>query len=457
VAGVFALSLACLPGTTGTSAASTTLRVDGAQRLQRIDGFGVNANPKNWTFSDLAPAIDILTHRLHATLWRVDIFGKSNWIDAPSQLNAGYYGVVYESPDFQALWQTLSYLHASGAQVVLSASGVVPTWMGAGGRVIDPDQEDNYVEMLTSVVDYGRRVRGIPITMLAPLNETDNGPPEGPTVWQDQFVRIMRKLVTRLSALGYGDVELVVPQTANVANADSFMPLLLGDPAVMARVQHFGFHSYSGQAGDVDGWIRSSAYPDRDFWMTEWSESATDGFLDNGAIPKDEWHFARTMTDDLLALLQQGASAALAWDAWDNVHEHCDCVATSRWGQLALDTATSTYTPKKRLFTNAQVFAFVPAGWQRIGATASDSTLRVVAFADPTGSQLTLVGHNPTSAAIGLDVTLANLERIDSLGWYVTGAAVDLQRQPDATVANARFAIDVPADSFFTVTTLNPL
>jgi O-glycosyl hydrolase len=449
-----ALMIACLPVTTPTSAASTTIGVDGSQRFQRVDGFGVNANPKNAKYGELAPAMDVLIDQMHATLWRVDIFGKSNWIDDPSHLNASYYSVVYETPDFQALWQTLSYLNAHGAQVILSASGVVPTWMGAGGKVIDQDQEDNYVEMLVSVLDYGRRVKGIPITMLDPLNETDNGPPEGPTVWQDQFDRIMAKLVTRLSAMGYGDVELLPPEPANVANADNFMPALLADPAVMARIRHFGYHSYSGVAGDVDGWIRSSAYSDRNFWMTEWSQSATDGFLDGGAIPKDEWQFSRTMTDDLLSLLQQGAAAALAWDAWDNVHEHCGCTAMSHWGQLTWNTETDTYTPKKRFFTNAQVFAFVPAGWQRVGASASDSNLHAVAFADSGGSQLTVVGHNPNASPISVGVTLSNLESIGSMRLYLTNVSQDLVRQPDVIVSGASLAVDIPPDSFFTLTTV---
>ena len=318
-----------------------SISVDGGQRFQHIDGFGVNANPKNFTFSDLRSPIDLLVDDLHASLWRVDIDGNSNWIDDASQLNAAYYSTVYETPDFQALWQTLDYLNARGAAILLSASGVVPTWMG--GTYIAEDHEDQFVEMITSVVDYGRRVRGIPILLLSPLNETDIGAPEGPLVGPDQYARLLNKIHIRLHELGYDDVRLVAPEIANVDAAATYVDPIVQDPMLVGAVGHFAFHNYFGWAGHVDDLLAGFAYPDRTYWMTEWSEASTDGFLDNGHLVQDEWQFARSMTDELLALLQQGTTAALAWDAWDNVHEHCRCKALSHWGLLALDPSSNSY------------------------------------------------------------------------------------------------------------------
>ena len=197
----------------------------------------------------------------------------------------------------------------------------------------------------------------------------------------------MDKLVARLHALGYERRPARRPQNANVANAVNYMPALLADPILMARVPHFGFHDYAGSSGDIDGWVKSGG-PGHNFWMTEWSQIATDGNLDEGNQVADEWLFARQMTDDLLALLGQGTTGVLAWDAWDNKSVHHP--AWTYWGLLCLSGGGSsprpngTYTPKKRFFTNAQVFAFVPAGWQRIAAGTSDPNILAVAFSDPT-------------------------------------------------------------------------
>jgi O-glycosyl hydrolase len=435
-----------------TNAATASASVDGSRRFQRIDGFGVNANPKNWNFSDLTPALDLLTNQMHASLWRVDIFGTLTWIDDPSHLNASYYSQIYESPDFAALWRTLSYLNSHGAQVVLSGSGRVPAWMG--GTIIKADSENEFVEMITSVVDYGRRVKGIPIRLLSPLSEVDIGVPEGPFVDPTQYARIMRKTLARLHTLGYDDVRLIAPEISELSNADRYLEPLIADESVMAAVDHFGFHSYAGSAGDVPSLISSSRRSDRNLWMTEWSESTTDGFLDNGREVRDEWTFARTMTDNLITLLQQGASAALGWDAWDNVHEHCGCSATSRWGQLAFNASNATYSPNKRFYTNAQVFAFVPGGWQRIAANSSDANVRLVAFADPTSAQVTVVGHNANSTSTTLSMSLANVGAGGALRRFETNATDNMVRRPDVAVSNGNFAVDIAADTFFTFTTL---
>src|SRR5207253_1483752 len=106
---------------------------------------------------------------------------------------------------------------------------------------------------------------------------------------------------------------------------------------------------------------------------------------------------SQVMTLDLIELLEWDAAAALAWDAWDNVHDHCGCTAISRWGQLALDSNTNTYSPKKRFYSNAQITAFVPAGWYRIVADDNNPSMRVTAFSNDSATQLTIVGYNPDS------------------------------------------------------------
>ncbi len=164
-------------------AQSPNLIVDGSQRYQRIDGFGVNANPKNWRNGELAPALDSLVGTLGARIWRVDVFGTSTWESTndngdPFAFNWPYYNSLYETSPFQAVWSTLRHLNQKEVEIILSASGVVPDWMG--GSVIA--QDDEWVELISSLVYYARNAKGVQFKMLSPLNETDKGPPEGPRV-----------------------------------------------------------------------------------------------------------------------------------------------------------------------------------------------------------------------------------------------------------------------------------
>jgi O-glycosyl hydrolase len=424
-----------------TQTPTVTLAIDPATQYQRIDGFGVNANPKNWTSTDLAPALDQLTDDLHASIWRVDVDGRSDWLESPAQLTPDSYASIYESPDFQALWRTLAYLDTKGVQTIVSASGPVPAWMG--GTRIEPEREDQFVEMIASVVDYGRRVKHVHVDMLSPLNETDLGTPEGPQVPPEQYARIVDKLVTRLADLGYSDVAIVGPETSRVDRASAYIEALLARPNAMQHVRVFAAHDYAGSTGRL-----AETYPDRALWMTEWSQNGTDGWLDNGRQVADEWRFASAMADDLIGLLNGGASAVLAWDAFDNVHEHCGCTAVSRWGLLALDNGA--YTPKPRYATTAQVFKFVPAGWWRIGVTASDPALKLVAFSN--GTDLSIVAHNPHASELRVRGTPSAATA--ALHAYVTTRDRQLEPLPPATVTNGIFELTVPPDSFITLTTL---
>ncbi len=453
VAAPFGAGLTQVASTATPTAATITVNVDGSQRFQTIDGFGVNALPKSWEGGALRPAIDMLVSA-GATVWRVDVGnGHSTWEATnddgdPFNFNWAAYNAIYSAPAFEDLWSELAYLNTKGVTIELSMSGLVPAWMG--DYSVAAGMEDEFVEEVVSLAYYARNTRGIAFQLLSPMNETDLGPPEGISLSDTaRFVDLLHRIAVRLDALGMGDVELVGPETSNF-NAD-FTSGLMSDPVVMAHVRRFSYHNYSGCcAAVVSGLIAGSAYPDRHIWLGEWSQSRTDGWLDNGQQVADEWAFARTMTADLLTHLQNGVSAALAWDAWDNWHEHQACCPVSHWGQVYRD-GNGIYQPKKRFFSNEQVFRFIKPGMMRIGTSPADPNLRVLAFSD--GTNVTLVGQNLSAASLTLSGTLSGTPAVASFAQFRTSASEDFVRGADVAVVGGSFSLDVPADSFFTLTT----
>jgi hypothetical protein len=103
--------------------------------------------------------------------------------------------------------------------------------------------------MIASLLHYARFTRGIPILHISPLNEPDWGNNEGPLVSISQYVRLLKKLSTRLDALSLGDVDFLPADTAFVSSADDYIQALLGDAAIMPKIPLFSIHDYSGNSG----------------------------------------------------------------------------------------------------------------------------------------------------------------------------------------------------------------
>src|SRR6476620_8838304 len=113
------------------------MQIDADDRRQSIDGFGVNINPVgHWRAGALRPVLDRLIDELGASLFRLDPYGFTNWVDpdgtiGPASLHPDVYSRVYRSAPFRDAWEIARYLNTRGAEFILNVSGVVPPWMCA--------------------------------------------------------------------------------------------------------------------------------------------------------------------------------------------------------------------------------------------------------------------------------------------------------------------------------------
>ncbi len=142
---------------------------------QVMDGFGVNINAKYFE-PRLLPAMDLLINDLKATLYRVDIWGKSNWIDPDgalgkqTALSPQNLANVYRTETFQRGWAMMRYLNQHGIQPYLTASGVVPAWMSAGDDRNTLTDFESFTEMLASLVEWAIREEKLQFTLFGPMN-----------------------------------------------------------------------------------------------------------------------------------------------------------------------------------------------------------------------------------------------------------------------------------------------
>jgi O-glycosyl hydrolase len=454
VSAALAVMLAVCGAGVASAASSVTVHLDRPQQI--IDGFGVNANVHSWHDGELRPAIDAI-EAMGARTWRV-IIERANWEDTnddgdPSTFNWDAYDRIYETGKMADLWNVIAAIETyPGQRVMINVMGSVPTWMGDGR--IDPDQEDEWVETMASLVYYARMVRHLRIDYLGPMNEPDLGGPESPRVQPDQYVRLLHKLAARLDQLGLGSTKLVGPDVGVASTgADSYYPALAADPFVMQHLAAVGIHNYNGEVGGIDAAIARSAFPATPFWLTEFSTSCTE--CDLGAPNPGNWDFAGGDVDQLFKYLDAGASGAMAYDAWDGYYEHHESMGY--WGLLAYDATTGTYTPRKSYYALEQVMRYVPLDAVRVTTDVPDGgPVDAQAFADSSTGRVTLVLRNTESAPETVTgAIVGGAGGLTSFSRRYTDAGADFAADADVPVdGSGSFTVTVRPDSVETLTGL---
>jgi len=211
---------------------------------------------------------------------------------------------------------------------------------------------------------------------------------------------------------------------------------------VMAKLDHFAFHNYAGDSGGANNAIRNSAYPSRNFWISEVS---------------NVW--------DALTHMPQGPAAILVWDGYDSVYNHA--ILAGRGSSppndvgngpalLSYSTSTRLYTPRTAFYEFAQLFKFVPAGSVRVAATESSSNVTIFAFHHAASGRVTLVGRNAGSGSVTFSGVLANLPVVPSFELYRTSGSPGMQRGTDVAVSNGSFSFVASGNSVFTLTYAGP-
>jgi hypothetical protein len=428
---------------TVSAASGTAMTVNGSQTFQTMDGLGVNLNSLSWKNGESMPVLDMLVDTMGGQTWRV-VFDMEDWESTndnndPTVANwsgANGYNAIYGGAKFQNLWQTIRYLNSKGvtSRLAISLMGQTPSWIG--GSNIKTNQEDEWVEMMATMLYWAKTNENLQFDMVDPLNETDYDGIEGPQVPVDQYVRLLQKLSVKLDGMGLSSLHFLGPSTASVSTGvGTFMPAMMANSTVINKVDHFGFHDYGGNTGSAANAIAGSAYPSRNFWMTE-----------TAAIP------------DVLSMIGQNASAVMFWDAYDSVYNHAILAGrgttppndnTFAPPLIAYNTSTGIYTPRQTFYQFAQISKFVQAGAIRVGASGSGVTF--YAFRHPITGRVTIVGSNTGGSAITFNGTLSNVGTPSVFQFYRTDSSNNLARGADVVVTGGKFTFTAPANSYFTL------
>lgn len=192
------------------------LSLDPNTVYQQVDGFGVNINSKYWNSGRIIPVLELLVEDLGATLFRLDAYGKSDWVDpdgtrGPVCLDDAGYAKAHAQAEFSDAAAMGRWFNEHGIEPYITLSGVLPKWMCAeDGATLE--RLDLFADMAARYAEWLRKEGGVRFHLFGPLNETDLGPPEGPFASPELYVQACERLLQRMDALGLGDIQLVVAE-----------------------------------------------------------------------------------------------------------------------------------------------------------------------------------------------------------------------------------------------------
>ena len=422
------------------------LNVNGERRFQVMEGFGANINPVNhWRDGELVPVLDLLIDDLGASLFRLDPYGFSNWIDPDSTgdrslLHADRWPHIYRSQPFQDAWNTARYLNKKGARIILNVSGVVPKWMCSedGHTLVDIDA---YAELLTSLALWARHEERITFDLFGPFNETDIGPPEGPVADPSMVASALQRVAERFQQVGLDDIRFVAVDQAYY-NLEYLQPIVLND-YLRERVAVAGMHCYSDiPLHAVRDLLAAEKLEHWSYWLSEY------GDLDQSG--EHEWDVAIRSTRRLLRGINDGVQAAMVWDAYDNWHGHDN--SWSIYGLLR--KAIRCYTPKPRYYAAKHLYRFVPPGAQRLEITTDNelSSMNYAAF-QTADHDLTLVGLNEAEPYL-LDLHIAaGVAAGREAHLYLSNSTQRCSHIATFPISE-HLAFVIPAQSIFTLSTI---
>jgi O-glycosyl hydrolase len=461
--------LSSLPSFSQASGGAASINLDPNQRFQTMDGFGVNFNATYFRDAQ-KPMLDLLVKDLGATIFRLDPYGLSDWEqvndnDDADHINWEYYNDRYSTGYFEDSWAAARYLNSLGVKPFLTVSGPAPEWMcdtapPAKHKVCQTDEKlaqsgykrlyhvspakyEEFAETLVSMALYARLKGRVDFEYFSPFNETDCYPVEGPRIDPEEAPKVLALIARRLRKEGLGDVRLVVADQALAAN--DYIGPILGNDELMGQTAVLALHTYQDAGSQISPHVEKiakSRHPHTRVWLTEYAD-----LNDMDLSFENEWkRMSLVATRRALRSINEGAQAALWWDAFDNYHEHDRILR--HFGLIR--NVDHIYTPKKRYYAARQLYRFVRPGAQRIAATSDSPALMISAFREGGAGSLILVGvkeGGPNRLQVDVPKDLSP----DRWEVYATTRQLDCARIATVPVRDGTAVIPLADEAVFTL------
>jgi glucuronoarabinoxylan endo-1,4-beta-xylanase len=191
--------------------------------------------------------------------------------------------------------------------------------------------------------------------------------------------------------------KMLAPESANLTDFGSYVDNLINQSHVYAYATHFYDISYNSPDDGITAMTNlHNTYGNKPIYQTEYSTS--DGTEDLQAAINTAWHIHNAMT-------YLKANIYFYWSLWFNY---------GSGGAIHFSDEVN-YVVNPTYYAIKHYSRYTRAGWSVIGSDVNSSDLRITAFKNPAGNQLTFVVVNKSVNGVKLAIDVNNFSWITSV------------------------------------------
>lgn len=449
---------------TPACAENVRIRVDPAQRFQKIEGFGTCLYPHNENYKTYnSPGFDrIYARQLGLNIIRVnlqhfpcepferpeDMTFRDIVTDRKSRVYTDFCKAVKKvNPDLRIIgtaWTPPGWMKVNGRENNGQPRGQNRGVMASSYKLrksdeistnrVAKDKYPHFVAWMTALADYFEQ-EGIPLYGMSPANEPRFSQWYGSCVWTaEDFATIIGMLGEGLEKAGHGDILLYGPEDMTGHLYDegttAFVRALMANPRARGQLDRFATHGYTdGVQADVSEvssrrfWEIIEPYG-KPYWMTE------------GGTGPHEWPVPVTRGAGIALHNSLVAGHASAFVPWQITGQH---------------PSTHNFMHKERLTPKTRTLLHfsraVPVDGFRIGADPAFGEVLASAYLRDNDGRLGIVLINPTAEAHNVTLDLTALGTIRTLELYRTVDGESVDAEGPVELENGTATVALPARS----------
>ena len=447
---------------------ATTITIDGTNKHQQIEGFGIEILGMMNTPKGYGETISIMGQQLYSDFGfktvmireHIGDFEPVNDNDDPFAFDWTVYNQKFNEPEFVTWFQNIKTLSNAGLNIHL-VTFHPPSWLVVHNPkksedvrwIPDPnypkiDFFHEFAESWSAVLVHLRNVYGVHVKYIATTNEPEYGEPL--KLSAAELKELVKAIGQRFASEGL-TTKILVSEDANIHTALRYTKVLLNDRSVVPFAGGVSYHTYKGVrsqwvepdslVNDLinlanDSTIRSSGLP---LYMTEWSPQGPDHL--NGQALVWAKHIYNVHTFARTSQVYLWYVGPLNWSTDFANSIESDGSGGLRW--------------RKKMYAWKQFAKFIEPGSELLEIpqkVKSGTSPAVSAYLHPTSGKFTIVATNRGAANQVIDVSLQNIANTMNLDVYQTSANKNSDFINSISVTGAAFSYSLPKESITTFT-----